>query len=176
MSEIEEKVFEGGCLCGAVRYEYKYSKDTQPMFNSFCHCKSCRTLNNASGIHIMGVPTEAFTFTKGEETLVQYDITPKMYKKFCPVCGVSLLQAPVGYPFYGTFPTNYDVCAQQFPKNDAPDIFTKPAIHTNMENSFCPHVYVNESIPRFKDLPASFGGSNLVYVDTDCTETKEAEG
>ena len=56
------KVFEGGCMCKAVRFQYSYSADTKPLFVCFCHCETCRKFNSTSMQHLMGVPLSAFRF------------------------------------------------------------------------------------------------------------------
>ena len=72
---------EGGCQCGAVRYE-----STEPPTNgSYCHCTSCQRLSGGFHRVVIFVPRSGFRFTKGE---------PKYYRSsdagrrgFCPECG-----------------------------------------------------------------------------------------
>lgn len=172
MSEIKAETFEGGCGCGAVRFEYKYSEETQPMFNAFCHCQQCRKMNNAAAVHILGLNPDFFTITKGEDELKEFDPIPTVWRKFCPTCGVGICQSTKGAPFVGTFPATYDVVNKQFVK-DLPEVF-KPSLHANMENSYIPCSFIGE-IARFKDFPGPMGGSNIVYTNDACTESKKLE-
>ena len=44
---MSEKVFTGGCFCQEVRFEYKYTEDTKPLFGFHCHCFTCTRFASA---------------------------------------------------------------------------------------------------------------------------------
>jgi hypothetical protein len=75
---------EGGCQCGAIRYEVKGT----PQHVALCYCDDCRKS--------CGAPMVSFAaFLKDEFTLLQGD--PKVYnssgetlRSFCGTCGTSL--------------------------------------------------------------------------------------
>ena len=49
--------FEGGCLCGAVRYR----SEADPVLTAHCHCEDCRrTSGTGHGTHVV-IPTGALT-------------------------------------------------------------------------------------------------------------------
>ena len=86
----------GGCLCGAVRYEY----DGEVGAAGYCHCADCRRVSgSAFGISVR-VETAGFRLTQG---------TPKAFTKpgdsgrlvtryFCSDCGSPLFTAPPLHP------------------------------------------------------------------------------
>jgi len=50
-----EKMFTGGCLCGAVRYECS----AKPMMTGNCHCRDCQKSSGAPFVTAMAVPASA---------------------------------------------------------------------------------------------------------------------
>lgn len=91
-----DRMVTGGCLCGAVRYEYR--GDVGPA--GYCHCADCRRVSgSAFGVSVR-VAAAAFRFTSG---------TPKGFTKtgdsgravtryFCPDCGSPIYTAPPLHP------------------------------------------------------------------------------
>ena len=90
------QVVTGGCLCGAVRYEY--SGEVGPA--GYCHCQDCRrTSGSAFGVSVRaeaarfrivaGVPK---TFTKTA------DSGRPVTRCFCPDCGSPLYTLPPAHP------------------------------------------------------------------------------
>ena len=49
----------GGCLCGAVRYEC----NAEPLFTGNCHCRDCQRASGGAYSPAMGVPTDALKIT-----------------------------------------------------------------------------------------------------------------
>ena len=77
-------VFEGGCLCGAVRYK----SSAAPLICAHCHCEDCRrTSGTGHGSHL-AVPAEAFSIT-GEVKFYDRpaDSGHIVSRAFCPNCG-----------------------------------------------------------------------------------------
>jgi hypothetical protein len=58
MSE-PEKLYTGGCLCGAVRYEAK----GEPSMTGHCYCADCRKASGSGFIPFMGFPSSAVRFS-----------------------------------------------------------------------------------------------------------------
>ncbi len=85
--------YDGGCLCGAVRY----SSGAEPMATGNCHCRDCQ--KTSGGPYIAGflVPAEAFEVT-GEVTwfTTTADSGNRSQRAFCPTCGSSLFGRPEG--------------------------------------------------------------------------------
>ena len=83
MSESEQ--FEGGCLCGAVRFV----ATGQPKGVYWCHCQSCRKHSGAPVAVFVAYDRTAYTVTKG--VITKFDSTPGRTRRgFCPRCGSTL--------------------------------------------------------------------------------------
>lgn len=84
------RIWTGGCLCGAVRYEIT----TRPGPVSFCHCGQCRSQHSHVGAYT--------TFPRGELRLVReeglswYRSSDRARRGFCRVCGSGLFWDPLG--------------------------------------------------------------------------------
>lgn len=76
-------IHEGGCLCGAVRYQFH----GEPMGSMVCHCRSCRKASGAPVVAWLSVAKPRFALT-GATTAVQS--SPKVTRRFCTTCGTGL--------------------------------------------------------------------------------------
>jgi hypothetical protein len=84
MSDTTEQ-FEGGCLCGAVRF----IATGQPKGVYWCHCQSCRKHSGAPASVFVAFEHAAYTVTQGEIT--KFDSTPGRTRRgFCARCGSTL--------------------------------------------------------------------------------------
>ena len=75
----------GGCVCGAVRYEVT----TAPLTMFRCHCRDCQQSTGGAFLPGVLVSSLAFRLTKGE---LKYHHTPSLaggrHKRgFCAECG-----------------------------------------------------------------------------------------
>ena len=81
--EEQEMSFEGGCLCGAVRYQ----GETQ-IASAHCHCDDCRKSSGTRHCSHMAVAEEGFRVT-GQVRF--YDAPADsgniVSRGFCPTCG-----------------------------------------------------------------------------------------
>ena len=75
---------EGGCLCGAVRYQATGAA----LARTLCHCRSCRRAAGAPSLAWAVFPNDAFRFTAGTPT--RFASSPGVTRGFCGVCGTSL--------------------------------------------------------------------------------------
>ncbi|HEY4199795.1 MAG TPA: GFA family protein [Devosiaceae bacterium] len=98
MVKISLPVFpvEGGCLCGAVRYEV-----TAAPFGVYrCHCKDCQRLS--SGPFALSMPMRAADFRLTKGTTVFYEKTAdsgrKVHLHACGICGTKLYNEPLSAP------------------------------------------------------------------------------
>jgi hypothetical protein len=87
-----EQPLQGGCLCGAVRFEI-----TAPLISSgYCHCTHCQRRTGTGASANVRVPREGFRVLQGWEEVRSYappaSGRPKL---FCEVCGSALFS---GYP------------------------------------------------------------------------------
>jgi hypothetical protein len=83
-------MYEGTCLCGAVKYE-----TSGPFFRFFfCHCSRCRRSTGSE--HAANIFTRAgnVKFTSGENKIKRFDLpdAEQYSRTFCTECG-----APVPY-------------------------------------------------------------------------------
>ncbi|MFZ1154144.1 MAG: GFA family protein [Solirubrobacteraceae bacterium] len=83
---------QGGCLCGAVRYEI-----TMPLSTArYCHCTHCQrrtgTASSANGL----VARAGFRMLSGTELVRAYQPPTGVPKLFCSTCGSALFS---GDPF-----------------------------------------------------------------------------
>lgn len=85
---------DGGCHCGAVRYEAEVEPDRVVV----CHCTDCQTLSG-SAFRVV-VATRAGTFRLISGNLKVYvktgDSGNQRKQTFCPDCGTPIYSAPMG--------------------------------------------------------------------------------
>jgi len=85
--------FEGGCLCGAVRFVATDS----PKGVYWCHCQSCRKHSGAPASVFVAFEHTAYRVTQGEIT--KFDSTPGRTRRgFCARCGSTLTCESAGLP------------------------------------------------------------------------------
>jgi hypothetical protein len=80
----EEAVFEGGCLCGAIRYQ----STALPVRGVICHCSMCRKHSGAPILAFVHFPLDAFTWVKGKPA--RYLSSQYAERGFCSKCGSTL--------------------------------------------------------------------------------------
>ena len=84
MSDAAEQ-FEGGCLCGAVRFV----ATGEPKGVYWCHCQSCRRHTGAPVSVFVNYDRAAYRLIQGEIT--RFDSTPgRTTRGFCARCGSTL--------------------------------------------------------------------------------------
>lgn len=84
--------YEGGCHCGAVRFEVALPRSMEA---EDCNCSICAKSGN---IHII-VSATRFTLLKGKKMLTRYTFnTGYAQHLFCSVCGVKSYYIPRSNP------------------------------------------------------------------------------
>ena len=76
---------EGGCLCGAVRYQVS----GRPYHLTHCHCTLCRRASGAPFVTWFSVASAGFLVTRGEP--IRYRSSPVAVRGFCGRCGAQLI-------------------------------------------------------------------------------------
>jgi hypothetical protein len=76
--------YEGGCLCGEVRY----IANGEAINQSYCHCTMCRRASGAPVVSWLTMPAAGFRFSRGEPA--RYDSSNVAFREFCPRCGTQL--------------------------------------------------------------------------------------
>lgn len=85
--------FEGGCYCGAVRYQV----DSEPVLVAQCHCRECQYITGGNPNAFIGVPLKGFSYTKGAPaTFSRPDLERPVTREFCPTCGTAIGTRPNG--------------------------------------------------------------------------------
>lgn len=86
------EVFDGGCLCGAVRFR----ATGRPKWVLWCHCQSCRKHSGAPASVFVAFETTAIASLAGE--IAQYASSPGVVRGFCRGCGSTLSCSNAGWP------------------------------------------------------------------------------
>lgn len=79
---------QGGCLCGAVRYQ------VEEPFAAFvhCHCSRCRKATGSAHASNLRVAPNQFAWTSGQGLVVRFDLPSarSFANSFCSHCGSPL--------------------------------------------------------------------------------------
>jgi hypothetical protein len=75
---------QGGCQCGAVRYEV----DGTPQHVALCHCADCRKSAGAPMVAWAAFAESEFTLLQGE--LTTYNSSGSALRSFCLKCGTGI--------------------------------------------------------------------------------------
>ena len=81
----ERLPIQGGCQCGAVRYE----SSEPPVDGGYCHCSWCQHFGGGLHVAMILVPLSGFQFTKGDPKYFQSSDAGR--RGFCPKCGCSVV-------------------------------------------------------------------------------------
>lgn len=87
MEAKEISTMTGGCLCGAVAFEFNLPS----LFCGHCHCSMCRRAHGAGYVTWVGVREDGFRLTKGVENLKHFRSSDHLTRSFCDTCGSPLL-------------------------------------------------------------------------------------
>jgi hypothetical protein len=79
-----KQVLQGGCLCGALRYE---SSDP-PVDTGYCHCSLCRRSTGAPVLAWASVPVTSFSYVRGAPAI--YASSTRGQREFCAHCGTQI--------------------------------------------------------------------------------------
>ncbi len=86
---------EGGCYCGALRYE----TTGDPLFKGQCHCRECQYISGGNPNVLMAVPEAGFKYTKGApKQFRRSDLEAPATREFCADCGTHILAKAPGIP------------------------------------------------------------------------------
>jgi hypothetical protein len=87
---------EGGCYCGAVRYQ----AEGKPQLKAQCHCRECQYITGGAPNMFLLMPPEGYRFTKGTpKEFTRTDIENPVTRQFCAECGTHLATRRPGLPF-----------------------------------------------------------------------------
>lgn len=85
---------QGGCQCGAVRYEITGS----PVAVYACHCTECQRQSGSAFAMSAVIPQEHFRITRGDPKMYARQTSPTKTMEcwFCADCGTRLYHMPGG--------------------------------------------------------------------------------
>jgi len=93
MRERGDYSIQGGCLCGAVRFEVT----APPLAASYCHCTRCQRRTGTAVSAGARVDPAHFRLLSGDAQLRGWQPPDGMEKCFCGACGAHLFsRAPDG--------------------------------------------------------------------------------
>ncbi len=126
----------GGCLCGAVRYE------ARAFLNSayYCHCTICQKTTGAPFEIGVLVAAGSLRFTKGAPSYFRSTQFGK--RGFCAACGSRLLWAAVDDA--DAWQTNVAACSLDIPSD------VRPSCHTYTD-TMLPWLEIADDLPRYTE-------------------------
>lgn len=130
---------EGGCACGAARYEIT----GDPVVTMQCHCRACQKDTGTGHSSILVYPKAAVRFS-GRLTDFERpgDSGGRVTKSFCPTCGVTLRETLTVMP---------DVVVIHVGSLDDPSAYTpQMVVYTKRE---LPWDRVDPALPKYPELP-----------------------
>ena len=83
---------QGGCMCGAVRYE----ASGEPFNATLCHCVDCRRASGAPALAWFSVRGDTLRWTQGMPA--RNASSPGVERLFCARCGTQLTWHGAGAP------------------------------------------------------------------------------
>ncbi|MFV0279691.1 MAG: GFA family protein [Rhodoblastus sp.] len=88
--------FEGGCLCGAVRFIC----EGEPLGQVACHCRDCQHLAGGGAAHGLVLPTDLVQMTQGAPVAYAKlsDAGNRVTRFFCQSCGTQLFLRSAAHP------------------------------------------------------------------------------
>lgn len=89
----EQHVFEGGCLCGRVRFR----ASAEPEFPHLCSCGMCRRWSGAPTLAWVEFPLAAFEWTGEGGEPHFFRSSKKTQRGNCTECGSALCAIDEGY-------------------------------------------------------------------------------
>ena len=90
-------VYQGSCLCAAVRYELLAA----PKAVSHCHCGQCRKGHGAAFASYASVPRSALQILGGADKITGYASSATVVREFCSQCGSTLFWSRTEGEFAG---------------------------------------------------------------------------
>ena len=77
-------ILDGGCLCGAIRYEVSGEVSRK----TICHCDDCRRASGAPNVGWFSVDLSGYRLLKGAP--VRFHSSRHVTRTFCGACGTAL--------------------------------------------------------------------------------------
>lgn len=130
------EILEGGCLCGAVRYQIS----GPPLMAALCHCSMCRRANAAPAVAWAMYEQSQVAFVKGAPRL--FASSAEAQRGFCPDCG-----SPISFTA-DFIPGLIDITIGSL---DHPEL-APPTLHY-WDSRRLPWMQFADDLPRFSEFP-----------------------
>lgn len=138
---MDARIRKSHCMCGDVELEIEGA----PAVMAYCHCESCRRWLSAP-IHASALfPTDRVRVSKGGELLGVHKRTEASLRHFCKRCGAAVL---IRHPQLGM---------TDVPAFSIEGLDYRPTLHVNYGEKV---MSMRDGLPKYKDFPESFGGSD----------------
>jgi hypothetical protein len=138
------KFYEGGCACGAVRYE----TGSDPIFENHCQCIDCQKRSGTGHGSYLSFPQRTDVKITGEvsEWRVAGDSGNDKIHAFCPTCGT---------PVYLTFAAMPKLIAVHAASLDDPGQFRPQALTYSIRG----HAWdtIDPTLKSFEKMPMAEG-------------------
>jgi hypothetical protein len=135
------KSYNGGCACGAIRYE----TCSEPIFENHCQCTDCQKRSGTGHGSYLTFPRQADVSVSGEVSLWRLagDSGNDKIHAFCPTCGT---------PVYLTFEAKPQLIAVHATSLDDPSQFSPRVITYGISG----HAWdpIDPSLPKFERMPS----------------------
>jgi hypothetical protein len=134
------RIFAGGCACGAIRYE----TSSQPIVENHCQCRDCQKRSGTGHGSYLTFPQRAAVKIDGDAKTwrVAGDTGNEKIHAFCATCGT---------PVYLTFAAMPEVIAFHAGSLDDPGLFDPQMItYTVRAHSWDA---MDSSLPKFERMP-----------------------
>jgi len=90
---MNARMYAGGCLCGALRYE----AEGEPLAMGHCYCADCRKASGSGFIPFMAFASSAVRFSGQTRMFTSKAANGgDAVRNFCPVCGGLVFGGVVG--------------------------------------------------------------------------------
>jgi len=130
--KAEPVIMEGGCLCGALRYEVT----AKPFDADHCHCRMCQKSTGAVMGSWMDFLVEQVIWLSGKPA--EYASSDTTRRGFCSTCGSSISFRDTGYPQY------YSLSIASL---DDPNLVpVKYHIHTSSQLKW---LHIEDNVPKY---------------------------
>jgi hypothetical protein len=130
---------EGGCYCGAVRYE----AEGEPIMKAQCHCRECQYITGGSPNMFVAMPLDGFRYTKGApKQFARSDLDNPATREFCAECGTHI----------GNRAKSVPAMVIKVGTLEDPSLFGQPQLAINTIDKQAFH-HIPEGLPSFERLP-----------------------
>jgi hypothetical protein len=130
----QEPAYQGGCLCGAVRYRMAAA----PINERICHCRLCQKVIGASFNARLLFRADAVTIEGSADSL---HTSADLKRGFCPRCGTTLFSRRISNGTIGVTSGSLD----------DPSLF-KPQMHIYVASKQ-PWLVIDDGLPQHQGAP-----------------------